>query len=196
MILDSTGLADGTYTAALTFALTAGRTPSVQVPVTLLVTGNRVGINSGGDAYTDAAGDVWLKDQKWVLGGFGYKGGAKKHTNRPIAGTVDDALYQTALENPDFYRFDNLPAGKYSLELLFAELDRKVTAGKRVFDVLVNGSVVLPGYDIAAAVGVETADNRAMTVDLPAGGSLTLTFAKHAHSKEPSVNALRLTQVQ
>ena len=55
------------------------------------------------------------------------------------------------------------------VDLDFAELRSGLPAGRRVFDVSINGAVVLPNYDIAAAVGSLTADRRMFQVAVPAG---------------------------
>ena len=91
------------------------------------------------------------------------------------------------------YRFDNLPAGTYQVELNFAELRQNFTPGKRVFDVSINGTTVLPGYDIAAAVGTLSADRRTFFVTVPAGGSIEVFFGARQGKQPPTINSLRLT---
>ena len=93
-------------------------------------------------------------------------------STKVINGTDDDKLFQTERSGMAGYRFDNLPAGTYQVELNFAELRANFTPGKRVFDVSINGTVVLPGYDIVAAVGTLSADTRVFTISVPAGGNL------------------------
>ena len=104
---------------------------------------------------------------------------------KDIAGTNDDALYQDQRERTSGYRFDNLPAGTYLVDLAFAELRNGLTPGTRVFDVSVNGTVVLPGYDPAAAVGTLTADHRTFTVTVAAGGSIIVSLAERTGKQPP-----------
>ncbi|HZB47669.1 MAG TPA: carboxypeptidase regulatory-like domain-containing protein, partial [Mycobacteriales bacterium] len=144
---DPSGLAPGVHEGTVQITTNAGRQPVVEIPVTLVVPAYRQGVNAGGGAYTDGAADPWAADRPYTPGGYGYVGtGAERSTTRGIAGTTDDALYQTQREGTGGYRFDALPAGTYAVDLDFAELRAGLPAGRRVFDVTVNGAVVLDDY--------------------------------------------------
>jgi subtilisin family serine protease len=191
---DPTGLAPGVYTGTVRLTTNAGRQPVIDIPVTLVVPAYRQGVNAGGTAYTDAAGDPWAADKAYAAGGYGYVGaGAVNSVKKAIAGTNDDALYQDQREGTSGYRFDNLPAGTYVVDLDFAELRAGLPAGRRVFTVSINGAVVLPNYDIAAAVGSMTADRRVFQVAVPAGGSITVGLGASSSLLLPVINAVRVT---
>ncbi len=191
---DPVGLAPGVYNGTVRLTTNAGRRPVIDIPVTLVVPAYRQGVNAGGGAFTDTAGDPWAADKAYSAGSFGYLSAGKVVTvKKDIAGTNDDALYQDQRERTSGYRFDNLPAGTYLVDLAFAELRNGLTPGTRVFDVSVNGTVVLPGYDPAAAVGTLTADHRTFTVTVAAGGSIIVSLAERTGKQPPIINAVRVT---
>ena len=110
-------------------------------------------INAGGGDYTDANGDLFVADKAHTAGDFGYSGGQATSTTTEIAGTTDDPLYQTYRTANNFsYLFDNLPADDYAITLYFVEAKANA-AGKRVFDVTIEGVLALDDYDIFATAG-------------------------------------------
>src|SRR5262249_29276368 len=125
----------------------------------------------------------------------GYVGSSSVNSTRQaITGTDDDVPYQTQREGMTGYRFDALPAGTYEVELSFAELRGGLPAGRRVFDVTLNRTAVLPGYDIVGQVGdSRTADRRTFLVTVPAGGTIHVRFLARNSSLPPVINALRVT---
>jgi subtilisin family serine protease len=191
---DPTGLAPGVYTGTVRLTTNAGRQPVIDIPVTLVVPAYRQGVNAGGNAYTDTAGDPWAADKAYSAGSFGYLDAGKVvSVKKGIAGTNDDALYQDQRERTSGYRFDSLPAGTYVVDLAFAELRSGLMPGARVFDVSINGNVVLPGYDPTAAVGSLTADHRTFTVTVADGGSIIVGLGARAGTLPPVINAVRVT---
>ena len=68
-----------------------------------------------------------------------------------------------------------------------------MAAGRRVFDVSINGAVVLDNYDIVAAVGPLTADRRTFQVTVAAGGSITVGLGPYSSALPPAINAVRVT---
>ncbi|HEU5474994.1 MAG TPA: carboxypeptidase regulatory-like domain-containing protein [Actinophytocola sp.] len=193
--VDPVGLRPGVHTATIDLVTNAGRTPTISVPVTLVVPAYRKGLDAGGGgAFTDANADAWVADQAWAPGGFGHIGpGFVETSNRAIANTTDDRLYQTQRSGMAGYRFDNLPAGTYQVELDFAELRANFGPGRRVFDVMLNGTMVLPGYDPAAAVGTLTADRREFFVTVAQGGTVEVFFGARQGKQLPIINSVRVT---
>jgi subtilisin family serine protease len=193
--VDPVGLPVGrVYNATIDLTTNAGRTPTLSVPVTLVVPGYRKGVDAGATgAFTDANADAWTADQAYSAGGFGYIGpGFVETSTKAISNTDDDKLYQSQRSGMAGYRFDNLPAGVYQVELDFAEL-RNLAPGKRVFDVTLNGQVVLPGYDVAAAVGTLAADRRTFFVTVAQGGSVEVFFGSRAGKQPPVISSVRVT---
>lgn len=84
-----------------------------------------------------------------------------------IAGTGDRDLVATFREGDFAYRVPVQP-GRYIVTLTFAEPE--AAKGERVFDVLANGKVVLPAFDIARAAGAPLkAATRSFAVSTPKG---------------------------
>jgi|GEM_PF-1915175 len=112
-----------------------------------------VRINAGGPAYRDTGGQLWLADQEYQPGGWGYVGASQTYsTTNGIDGTDDDPLYQTERYYVSEYRFDALP-GTYSVTLKFAEIYYATNPGQRVFSVNAEGQTVISGLDVVAQAG-------------------------------------------
>ena len=117
---------------------------------------------------------------------------------RPVNGTRDMALFQTAREG-DFQYDIPLKPGNYELHLYFAELiygERNPAGGgetSRLFHVDVNGKRLLSYFDIISdAGGPNMADERVFKDISPAAdGKLHLKFT-HA-VRDPILNAIRIS---
>ena len=141
----ATSVADPSRSAIsyVTLNLAAGAFPAIRV-------------NAGGGAYTDPQGQLWNAD-------YGYVGqGGTMGTGAAIAGTTSDPLYQTTRWGDTTYTFP-VPNGNYTVTLKFCESYGPV-AGQRIFNVLLNGTTVLPNFDIAAAGGTDTAVDRTFNI--------------------------------
>lgn len=86
---------------------------------------------------------VWIEDQPYFEGSFGYVGGKFfSQDKRPgsqdyIVGSDLTPIYQTRVDSLNEYRLD-VPDGTYQVQLFFAELDKK--ASKVIYDLGVNNS--------------------------------------------------------
>ncbi len=192
--VDTTGLAAGSVlTANLRISSVSGRSPVLTVPVKVVVPRYQVALDAGSDsAATDALGDSWSPDRKYTAGSYGYQGSSSTHsTGRTIAGTADQKLFRNAREGMYEYRFDNVPNGTYTVELGFAELS-STKPNKRVFDVMAEGTQVLPSLDIALEAGTYTALTRTYTVTVT-DGVLNVRFVAHGGYGKPLLNSLRVT---
>ncbi|NIA12745.1 MAG: hypothetical protein GWP08_01600 [Nitrospiraceae bacterium] len=86
----------------------------------------------------------------------GAVGGRLAHFERDaVAGTEDDPLYQHVRYDMRAYRFA-VADGTYNVTLQFCE-NRFTEAGKRVFDVKIEGKPILENLDIFARAGADTA---------------------------------------
>ncbi|MFD9411166.1 S8 family serine peptidase [Streptomyces sp. NPDC059989] len=194
LAVDTAGLAPGTVlTADLKITSVSGRTPVLSVPVKIVVPRYQVALDAGStSASTDSLGDGWSPDRKYTAGSYGYQGNATaQSTGRTIAGTDDQKLFRSAREGMYEYRFDNVPNGTYTVELGFAELS-STKPNKRVFDVLAEGTQVLPSLDISLEAGTYTALTRTYTVTVT-DGVLNIRFVTHAGFGKPQLNTLRVT---
>ena len=148
----------------------------------------RQGVNVGGGAYTDVAeGDLWAADQAYSPGSWGYiTRGVESRTNRSIAGTLDDPLYQDLRRGMSEYRFDGVPNGAYQVELKFAELSNR-RPGQHIYDVMIEGNAVLFAHDVSAEVGTYTADSHSFVP--VTDGSLNVRFVTRRGFGEPEISA-------
>ncbi|MFF4099467.1 S8 family serine peptidase [Streptomyces sp. NPDC001903] len=194
LAVDTTGLAAGSVlTANLRISSVSGRSPVLTVPVKVVVPRYQVALDAGSDSgATDTLGDSWSPDRKYTAGSYGYQGSSSTHsTGRTIAGTAEQKLFRNAREGMYEYRFDNVPNGTYTVELGFAELS-STKPNKRVFDVMAEGTQVLPSLDIALEAGTYTALTRTYTVTVT-DGVLNVRFVAHGGYGKPLLNSLRVT---
>lgn len=191
--INTSGLTPAAYQAGLLVRSNSGRSPVLRVPVSLVLSGYRRGVNSGGSLYIDSANERWTRDRKYTTGSWGYiidRG--KVETGRGIAGTREDPLYQVARLNPYAYRFDGLPAGVYQVELRFAEIEG-LDIEQRLFDVVIENSMFLPAYDISYDVGTYRAANHTFFVIVSQDGRLDIRLIRRFGYEPPILNALRVT---
>ncbi len=122
-------------------------------------------INAGGPAVT-------FNSQTWGADNS-FSGGSTYSVGNAIAGTTNDAIYQTE-------RFGNfnysipLTNGSYTVILHFAET-YFTTNNSRKFNVTIEGQTVLSSYDIHAKVGANTATTEQFNVNLT-DGTININF--------------------
>jgi chitinase len=152
-----------------------------------------VRVNANGSTLTDGSGRQWSADQAYGAGGWGYdtRYGAAS-TGEPIAGTNDDALYQSynLFNNWTGYTFD-VPNGAYQVTIKMVE-DWANAAGQRKFDVRVEGSTVLSAFDIFAACGRLTACDRTFDTTV-SDGHLNVQFNMNGGANYATVSAVSVT---
>ena len=102
-------------------------------------------INSGGPAYLDSTGQSWSADKNFV-------GGTAKSYTQSVSGTADPKLYQSERYAPTLTYNIPVPNGNYEVTLYFSEMYWNA-AGKRVFNVSIEGQTVLQNFDIWAVAG-------------------------------------------
>ncbi len=118
-------------------------------------------INAGGAEYRDPAGIVWLADQY-------FTGGDAFSSPGPIIFTNQTGLYSTQRYGDFTYKIP-VKNGLWTLQLKFAELVFP-GAGKRIFDVYVNGVLVSKNYDVYARTGAaRVALNQGITLETKTG---------------------------
>jgi hypothetical protein len=191
--VDTTGLAPGVYMATLFVDSNSGRQPIIEVPVQLVVPAYQTGVNAGDGVYTDSLGDTWMADQAYTDGSWGYMNDKSKprYTKLTIGGTSDSLLYQYYREDPSEYRFDGLPSGVYEIDLRFTE-PNNMKPGKRIFDVIAEGNLVIPSLDIAYDVGDFYADNYTLFVPVT-DGELNLRLVSNKSYAPAIISAIRVT---
>ena len=168
----------------------SGNLDSAQAVVTVLPTTPTSGparyrLHAGGEQLSTSLG-AFAADQYAV-------GGSVFATDQPIAGTADEALYQTERYGAFTYNLP-VPNGQYTVKLHFAEIYWRAP-GQRVFDVAAEGTTVLRSYDIVQKVGPLTATTESFPVTV-SDGVLTLTFAPGAAGVDlPKVSAIEVLEI-
>ena len=104
-------------------------------------------VNAGGPAYTDSIGNAWEADSVYVAGGT-----TTYYPNMPVLGTPDPFLYQSNRYDNDpaaamSYEFP-VPDGTYRVRLHVIESWDSIQVGQRVYDVQLEGSLVLDDFDM------------------------------------------------
>ncbi|WP_086597177.1 malectin domain-containing carbohydrate-binding protein [Hymenobacter crusticola] len=160
----------GTY--ALTVQVQDNGSPSLSSSATVTVTVTPVTqvlyrLNAGGPALNTSFGP-FAADQYFSSSRLGA-------TSNPIAGTTDDALYQTERFEGAFGYSLRVPNGTYQVVLHFAEL-YWTQPGQRVFDVRAENQLVLDNYDILRKVAPFTATTETFSV-LVTDGVLNLDLS-------------------
>ena len=145
----------GNVMANHTISASFAATPPPPAPVAF-----PLGLNAGGTQYVDAGGTLYQADRY-------FTGGATTSTGVAIQGTGDQSLYQTQRYGNFSYA---IPAtnGNYDLTLRFVETTFS-SIGQRVFDVIVEGKVVLNNLDIFRSAGQNTALDIIFTVNVSDG---------------------------
>jgi len=168
-------------------------------PVTPPPAGPAIRLLAGysGQPHSDPAGNIWQPDA-WFQGG----GGADLNDNRTwtglvptVARTNDEFLFRH-LRSGEFSYHIPLAPGVYELRLYFAEPFYGPGLGggeaSRVFNVRVNDSPLLPGFDVEAdAMGPSISDERIFRDISPAAdGKLHITFESLIN--KPLLNAIEI----
>jgi beta-galactosidase len=164
---------------------------------------DELAVNAGGNtAYTDPQGLIWLPDQPYAAGSWGYVDGktpSEDHWKvvpgvmRPdILGTTEDPLYQAFRRGMDAYRFD-VPDGDYELELRFAEYFPNAP-GLRIFRVSCNGQTLIDKLDLGETPGPRRALSRTFVTRAAGGKGLQVRF--DAIVAKPVVSALRVRRIR
>ncbi len=154
-----------------------------------------IAVNVGSNAqFIDQSKTVWLADQPYVKGSWGFIGNASKAiysgtADKNVLGTTDDPLFQTMQAGLTAYRFD-VPRGTYEVELRFAETEFE-NAGQRVFDVAINGQTLLEKLDLAKETGVQRAFTRRFRVTAEDG--IIIEFK--AYQGKPILSAVKIRRL-
>ena len=167
--------------------------------------------------FTDENGAWWQPDQVYKNGFWGSVGGKEFKldnnsrlpygTDKNIAGTNDDPVYQTQQVGIKQYRLD-VPPGQYQITLHFAELlggkvkvppynlndnERTENIVRRVFNVRINGRMLLKEFNIAKEYGLAKAVAKTAVVAVNNNEGLKIDF--EALEGEPVLNALQLKKI-
>lgn len=166
-----------------------------------------------------AEGQVWIPEQEYRAGSWGYVGGERamqKNSggNRPafepdIALTDRDPIFQTQRAGIEAFKAD-VPDGKYIVYLYFADLTGPYRGTPMpyglgndaipgevtecVFSVRINGTTVLQDFNIAEQYGYHTAVVQRFPVEVEAGTGLSVDFVPSKGL--PVLNAIRIIRYE
>jgi Uncharacterized protein contain chitin-binding domain type 3 len=149
-------------------------------------------VNTGGPAFVDSFGASWAADH-------GSNTGTTSSTVQAIDRTVDDTIFKTRrLDSqaaaPDLIYSFTVPNGDYEVQLFFAENDTANAAvGKRVFDVSLEGTLVLDNFDIFARAGAPYTAVIATATTSVTDGQLNIHFGRVTGN--PQVNAIKVVSL-
>ena len=179
---------------------------TTQIEVELISAGNinwaeGVHVNCGANFFFSPENEpvIWLSDEAYSTGTFGYNGGNEFRprdrgigSDMDVYGTNFDPVYQTNRVAPNAYQFD-VPAGKYEVTLLWAEVDRKFenAGNERVFNVSINGQTYFKQLNIAATYGFRRAISKSLAIETE--GGLAIDF--EAIENQPFISAIEIRKL-
>ncbi len=171
--------------------------------------------------FIDDQRQIWLPSKTYEQNSWGHLGGEAfkiKNSGRMaygsdknIIGTQNDPIYQTQQVGIEAYQFA-VPKGKYEITLHFAELmgngiqtslpynlDSLIAEGKdvppqRIFDVYLNGKLVIKALNLAAKYGVAQKVERKFEYIVADDKGIQLNF-KSIEGK-PVLNAIQIKKVK
>jgi beta-galactosidase len=148
-----------------------------------------LGVNAGSKAQVADENGLWIGDQAYAPGGFGFVGGTPTQFDKDLAitNTAETPLYFTFRSGMSAYRFD-VPDGAYDVTLMFAEPSAK--PGERVFGVSVNGAALASRLDLSATYGIARAATYTTSVSATGGAGITVNFTPI--QGQAIVNAIRV----
>lgn len=162
---------------------------------------------------------VWIPEQAYKEGSWGYVGGEAYRratnfgtllgTDLDILGSENDPIFQTQRTGIEQFKAD-VPDGQYSVYLYFSEIEftddtevsiynlgadqieKSQSSTARVFDISINGELLIQNFDIQKEYGTTTAVIKKFVVNVKDGTGLTISFGKR--TGDPVLNAVRIYQ--
>ena len=135
-----------------------------------------IAINSGGPAVSNSGGGdaSFVADEDFTGGGTAVTGNTI--TVAGVTNAAPAAVYQSERAGAFTYTIPGLTAGsQYTVLLHFAEF-YWTAAGKRVFNVSINGTTVLSSFDIYATVGANKALVETFTATANSSGQIIIAY--------------------
>ena len=169
--------------------------PNPAAPIVPGVPMPAIHVNCGGtQPYIDKAGNLWLPDEVKVPGASlkPVDGMTVERTEQyEIAGVQFPEIFQTERYSMSAYEF-NLPNGKYTVRLHFAETYTGITGeGQRVFSFAVTGQLPVKDFDIfREAGGAYKAIVREYKGVAVTDGKLKIEFT--ANVQNPAINGIEI----
>lgn len=155
-------------------------------------------INCGGSVdWYDSNKYLWLYDQGYVSGTWGYEGSktGTGSSGADVIGTSDDYIYQTWRESTATNSWVNyrIPVnnGKYRVVLKLADMSSS-KSGERVMKIMVEDNIWFDGLDVYAVAGAKRAYDVYKDITV-SDGELKISFIKLTVSTaNPYINAIEI----
>lgn len=162
--------------------------------------------------------EIWLPDQPYRKGSWGFVGGKPFSSNgwnkdtygtdKNITGTFDDPIFQTQRVGLNEFRMD-VPNGMYEVSLYFAELTGgKTTApllynltnkvqhrggAQRAFNVSINGKTIVKFFNLAQEAFINHGIIKTAKVFVEDGNGISVAFTPV--EDEPVLNAIQVRKL-
>jgi trimeric autotransporter adhesin len=152
-----------------------------------------VAINAGGPAVSNSnGGDTSFVADEYFSGG-GTDISANTIVTAGVANAAPAAVYQSERAGNFTYTIPGLTAGtQYTVLLHFAEF-YWTAAGKRVFNVSINGTTVLGNFDIYATVGANKALVEQFTATANSSGQIVIAYTSGS-ADQPKASGIEIQQ--
>jgi hypothetical protein len=192
----TTSVTDGTLNLNLSALASDGGAdqPKITALELVPVTGTVATAPAGASSYRVNSGGAQVSTTLGTFTADNYYTGSTNTYSTTAAINGIDALYQTERYGTNgtlSYAFP-VTNGSYKVVLHFAEL-YWTSAGRRVFDVSVEGAKVLDNYDIFRKVGAFTATTETFTTSVTDG---TLNLYLSALASDGGVNAPKISAIE
>ena len=188
-----------TSTMSFTNTTTVTFSPTLTFTLTPTITPYLLQVDCGATTvYIGHDGSYWYPDKEYSPGDWGFSSPtpviSTNGTNRLISNTSDDPLFWTQrwLGNNFYYRFDNIEDGLYKVSLYFAE-NYLSSANERIFDVKINGQLVLYNFDIYNSAGGKYKAYISETILAVTNGYIQIDFIKKIEN--PSIDAIKIEKI-
>ncbi len=165
----------------------------IEILPTSTTTGDFIAINSGGPAVSNSGGGdaSFAADEDYTGGGDNSVSTATISLTGAGANAAPMAVYQTARSGTSTYTIPGMVGGSSHTVLLHFAETYFTAAGKREFNVAINGSTVLTNLDIYATVGANTALVDTFTATANSSGDIVIAFADGA-ANQPVIYGIEI----
>jgi hypothetical protein len=167
-------VAEGNHTGSIFHTVTssdANYNGLAIAPLTVAIADND---STPTSTHINVGGGTYVTDETYVADQY-FTGGNLYGTGAAIAGTTDDALYQTERYGATFTYAIPVVNGTYNIDLGFAEIYFDA-AGERIFDVNVEGQLAIDDLDIWSQVGKNAALTKLVSGIVVTDGFLNITL--------------------
>lgn len=154
----------------------------------------KIAINVGSATqYIDDSEYIWIEDRPYKTGSFGHIGGVPSALSIKTVkkNTRDTPLFYSYLSDLKEYRFD-IEDGNYELEMSFIEPE-KINVDTRIFDVMINGDIVLDKLDLMRDYGFAVAVNKKFVVNASENKGIQVVF--HAIKGQAVLSGITIKKV-